>query len=60
VAVLDRVAERLVLLHERFGERVRLVGGVVEYLHLQFVLRIVHLERLFDESLDDVFLVVQR
>ena len=60
VAILDRMTHRLIACAQRLGERMRLVGGIVQHLDLEQLPRITHLQRLFDKALHDEFLVVKR
>ncbi len=60
VQVHDRVAHGLILLHQRFGERVRIVGRIVEHLNLQQLLRVLHLRGFVDQPLHHIALVVKR
>jgi hypothetical protein len=60
VVVLDRVAQRAVAFHQRFRERRGIVGGIVEDLNLQQVLRVLDPGHFFDQPLHHVTLVIQR
>ena len=59
VVVLDRVAHVAVALDQRFGKWRGVVGGIVEHLDLQQLLRVLDLDDFFDQPLDDVTLVIQ-
>ncbi len=49
----------LVYADQRFGERMRVVGGIVQHLDLQQLARIFHLAGLFDQPLHHVALVIE-
>ena len=60
VMVLDGIAQGPVALHQRFGERRGIVGGIVQHLDLQQLLGVLDLQHLFDQPLHHVPLVVER
>ncbi len=60
VQIVDGVAEGAIAFHQGFGEGGGIVGGIVQHLDLQELLRIIHLDGLFDQPLHHVALVVQR
>ena len=59
VMILDRVAHVAVALHQGFGKRRGVVGGIVQHLDLQQLPRIVHLHHFVDQPLDYVAFVVR-
>ncbi len=60
VMILDRESQRPVALHQRFGKRVGIVGGIVQHLNLQQSGRIFDLGDFIYEPLHYVTLVIYR
>ncbi len=60
VQILDGHSGGLIFADQRFGERMRVVGGIVQHLDLQQLARVLHLAGLFDQPLHHVALVIQR
>src|SRR5260370_24351550 len=60
VPVVDRNTGLLVLPKQRFGEWMRVIGGIVQHLDLQQMFWIIHLGGFFDQTFHYVALVVKR
>ncbi len=58
--IFDGQPSGLILANQCFGERMRVVGGIVQHLDLQQLARVLHLAGLFEQPLHHVALVIER
>ncbi len=58
--IFDGQSGGLVFPNQRFGERMGIVGGIVQHLDLQQLARVLHLADFFEQPLHHVALVIQR
>ena len=58
--ILDRNSGSLVLADQRFGERMGVVGRIIQNLDLQKFLRVFHLADFFKQPFHHIALVIER
>jgi hypothetical protein len=56
--ILNGIPHVAVAVYQSSGEGMGIVGGIVEHLYLEAVLRIIQLDHLFNEALHHIALVI--